>query len=60
MWVWHRHFVWQIKALFIKDIFSKKSLNEYANSIGVSLPQTCMYTEMIERLTVHLEKKERI
>ena len=38
--------------------FPKKTLNEYAISIGVSLPQILTYKEMIEKLTVHLEKKK--
>ena len=38
--------------------YSLFTLNEYPNFIGVSLPQTLTYLEMIERITVHLEKKK--
>ena len=40
------------------SFFFRKTRNEYANSIGVSLPQTLTYKEMIERLTAHLEKEK--
>ena len=48
----------KLKHYSLRTFSSKKTLNEYANSIGVSLPQTLAYTEMIERLTVYLEKKK--
>ena len=48
----------KLKHYSLKIFSSKKALNEYANFISVSLPQTLKYKEMIERITGHLEKKE--
>ena len=48
----------KLKHYSLKTFSSKKTLNQYANFIGVSLPQTLTYKEMIERITVlHLEEK---